>query len=148
MYVATNATRSAHIPIHPNARLYPLVDLKMQADDMFARSVPSAKMRKYRTYWPSGFHKEDRAGRPVFYDRVGQVDLTALRTEPDALDMDDMVKIFCQNMEVLRISSSRDIVLASFPTRLSGCTGYPTRVCMIPCVLNTTCVGVEIAKCG
>lgn len=116
-----------HIHTHTNACSYPLVDLKMQADDIFTRSVPSAKMRKYRTYWPSGFHKEDRAGRPVFYDRVGQVDLTTLRTEPDALDMDDMVKIFCQNMEVLKRCSDRDIVLLTFATHLSGCTGCPIR---------------------
>lgn len=57
-------------------------------------------MRKHRTHWPTGFHKEDRSGRPVFYDRVGQSDLAALRADPDGLDQDEMVKIFCQNMEV------------------------------------------------
>lgn len=59
-----------------------------------------AKVRKHRTYWPSGFHKLDRAGRPVFYDRVGQSDLAKLRVDPDGLDQDEMVKIFTQNMEV------------------------------------------------
>ena len=57
-------------------------------------------MRKHRTHWPTGFHKEDRAGRPVFYDRVGQSDLTKLRAEPHGLDQDEMVQIFTQNMEV------------------------------------------------
>lgn len=57
-------------------------------------------MRKHRTHWPTGFHKEDRSGRPVFYDRVGQSDLAALRADPDGIDQDEMVQIFCQNMEV------------------------------------------------
>lgn len=57
-------------------------------------------MRKHRTHWPTGFHKEDLSGRPVFYDRVGQSDLPALRADPHGLDQDEMVQIFCQNMEV------------------------------------------------
>lgn len=57
-------------------------------------------MQKYRMHWPTGFHKQDHAGRPVFYDRVGLSDLSALRAEPNALDQDEMVQIFCQNMEV------------------------------------------------
>lgn len=36
----------------------------------------------------------------MFYDRVGLSDLSALRAEPDGLDQDEMVQIFCQNMEV------------------------------------------------
>lgn len=73
---------------------------KQQADDIFSRGVSKKKMRKHRTHWPTGFHKEDISGRPVFYDRVGQSDLAALRADPDGLDQDEMVQIFCQNMEV------------------------------------------------
>lgn len=62
--------------------------------------MASVKVHKHRIYWPSGFHKVDRAGRPVFYDRVGQSDLSALRADPDGLDQDEMVRIFIQNMEV------------------------------------------------
>lgn len=36
----------------------------------------------------------------MFYDRVGQSDLSKLKTDPDGLDQDEMVKIFTQNMEV------------------------------------------------
>lgn len=36
----------------------------------------------------------------MFYDRVGQSDLSALTADPDGLDQDEMVQIFCQNMEV------------------------------------------------
>ncbi|CAM9245376.1 unnamed protein product [Ectocarpus fasciculatus] len=71
-----------------------------EADDLFKRAVSPAKMKKYRTHWPTGFHKQDRAGRPVFYDRVGQSDLSKLREDPDGLDQDEMVQIFTQNMEV------------------------------------------------
>lgn len=71
---------------------------------MFARGASSAKVRKHRKHWPTGFHREDREGRPVFYDRVGQVDLATLCAEPDGLDMDDMVQIFCQNMEVKNVA--------------------------------------------
>ncbi|CAM9788796.1 unnamed protein product, partial [Laminaria digitata] len=67
---------------------------------IFERAVPPAKMHKHRTHWPTGFHKQDCAGRPVFYDRVGQADLSALRADPDGLDQDEMVQIFCQNMEI------------------------------------------------
>ncbi|CAM9696560.1 unnamed protein product, partial [Hapterophycus canaliculatus] len=70
-----------------------------KADDIFKRAVSPAKMRKHREYWPTGFHKKDRLGRPVFYDRVGQSDLSKLRAGPDGLDQDEMVQIFTQNME-------------------------------------------------
>ncbi|CAM9660035.1 unnamed protein product [Ectocarpus sp. 4 AP-2014] len=70
-----------------------------EADDLFKRAVSPAKMKKYRTHWPTGFHKQDRAGRPVFYDRVGLSDLSKLREDPDGLDQDEMVQIFTQNME-------------------------------------------------
>ncbi|CAN0143301.1 unnamed protein product, partial [Ectocarpus sp. 12 AP-2014] len=70
-----------------------------EADDLFKRAVSPAKMKKHRTHWPTGFHKQDRAGRPVFYDRVGLSDLSKLREDPDGLDQDEMVQIFTQNME-------------------------------------------------
>lgn len=73
---------------------------KQQADDIFQRAVSPAKMRNHREYWPTGFHKKDRLGRPVFYDRVGQSDLSKLRAGSDGLDQDEMVQIFTQNMEV------------------------------------------------
>ncbi|CAM9820356.1 unnamed protein product [Ectocarpus sp. 12 AP-2014] len=73
-----------------------------EADDLFKRAVSPAKMKKHRTHWPTGFHKQDRAGRPVFYDRVGLSDLSKLREDPDGLDQDEMVQIFTQNMEVRR----------------------------------------------
>ncbi|CAM9380164.1 unnamed protein product [Scytosiphon promiscuus] len=103
-----------------------------RADDIFGRAVSPAKMRKHREYWPTGFHKKDRLGRPVFYDRVGQSDLSKLRAEPDGLDQDEMVQIFTQNME-----ARRRFVL----TRLSREAGHP--VDQMTTVLDLTGLGVR-----
>lgn len=71
-----------------------------QADSIFQRDLPEEKIRKHRRYWHAGFHLHDREGRPVMYDRVGAADHDRLRREPDALNVDDLVEIFCLNMEV------------------------------------------------
>ncbi|CAN0118029.1 unnamed protein product [Discosporangium mesarthrocarpum] len=73
-----------------------------QVDTIFSRHLEPAVVRKHRSCWPTGFHKEDREGRPVFYDRVGQADMAALLSPPHAMDMDTMVQMYCQNMEQAR----------------------------------------------
>ncbi|CBJ30377.1 conserved unknown protein [Ectocarpus siliculosus] len=91
-----------------------------EADDLFKRAVSPAKMKKYRTHWPTGFHKQDRAGRPVFYDRVGQSDLSKLREDPDGLDQDEMVQIFTQNMEILKMPENQQYAVLAEMRPLIG----------------------------
>ena len=55
------------------------------ADTIFERRLSAAKASKHRTHWPTGFHKFDRQGIPVFYDFVGRADLGAMMRAPDAL---------------------------------------------------------------
>ncbi|CAM9665896.1 unnamed protein product [Chrysoparadoxa australica] len=75
-----------------------------QIEEIFqpGRRLSSEKTRHHRSNWPTGFHKSDKMGRPVFYDRVGQANIGAMGKGDAALNLDDMVQMYCQNMEIRR----------------------------------------------
>ncbi|KAG5175946.1 hypothetical protein JKP88DRAFT_337025 [Tribonema minus] len=72
------------------------------ANAMFARRPPPHKLARHRRHWPTSFHGLDREGRPVLYDRIGSADVGAMLRDPGGLTLDEVVLIYCLNMEVRR----------------------------------------------
>lgn len=52
----------------------------------------------YRTYLPHSYHKHDRAGRPIYIERTGMIDLPKLLT---IMDGDDIVRRHIWHMEFI-----------------------------------------------
>lgn len=69
---------------------------------LFDRRLPAEKARKHRECWPTGMHGVDREGYPVFYDLVGSAEVSQMLQEPNALNFDELIQMYTQNMEMRR----------------------------------------------
>ncbi|CAM9800409.1 unnamed protein product [Phaeothamnion confervicola] len=78
--------------------------IERRLDALFApgRRVAADKTWHHRRCWPTGFFGADADGSPVFHDRMGQADVRALGRGDAAVDLEELVTLYMQNMEVRR----------------------------------------------